>query len=456
MNVKRPDQNRWRLLLNRNPANYRSTEQIHARFLTTGALHDSLMLFNDLLRCYCFGNFPQKAFSLYRHFCLLALSFDSFTYAFLVKTCANLYDLVIGSQLHGVIEKLGFGPDVYVQTALVDMYAVCGVLFDAKKIFDEMPERNCVTWNALITGFVRWGQLEIARSLFDEMPERSVVSWTGLIDGYTRNNRPDEAFALFRRMCEDGIQPSEITLLAILPGISNTGNARICGLIHGYGEKRGFSSCDIRVMNSLIDTYAKCGCILSASRFFEEMSSRKKNLVSWTSIISAFARHGMGKEAVQTFERMENDGWKPNRVSFLGVLSACSHGGLVDEGLKFFQKMVNEGQILPDVKHYGCLVDMLGRAGRLEEAENMALNIRSEAESVIVWRTLLGSCSFLGNAEVGERVSKKIMEIERKYGGDYVLMYNILSGAGRFRDAEGFRRLMDRRNAIRVPGCSFI
>lgn len=352
---------------------------------------------------------------------------------------------------------MGFQYHVYVQTALLNMYLSSGVLGDAMILFDEMPKRNVVTWNVMITGLVKWGKLEFASSLFDEMPAKNVVSWTGIIDGYIRNNRYSEGLSLFRRMvvCE-GIKPTEITILAILPAISNMGELKSCSLIHGYAEKRGFNAFDIRVANSIIDCYSKCGCIASAFKFFEDISVERKNLVSWTSIISGFAMHGMWKEAVEYFERMEKAGLKPNRVTFLSVLNACSHGGLVDEGLRCFYKMVNEHGVLPDIKHYGCVVDMLGRTGRLEEAEKMALEIPSEIVNVVIWRTLLGACSFHGNVEMGERVTRKIMEIERGYGGDYVLMYNIFAGAGRYEDAERLRKLMNKRNAFKLPGNSLV
>lgn len=161
--------------------------------------------------------------------------------------------------------------------------------------------------------------------------------------------------------------------------------------------------------------------------------------------------HGMGKQAVDSFKSMEDKCLKPNRVTFLSILSACSHGGLVEEGLEFFRKMVNECLVEPDVKHYGCLIDMLGRAGRLEEAEKMALQISSEITNAVIWRTLLGACSFDGNVEMGERVMRKILEMERRYGGDYVLLSNLFAGFGRFADAE-----MDERNATKVPGLSLV
>lgn len=317
----------------------------------------------------------------------------------------------------------------------------------------EMPGRNSVTWNALITGYTKWAKLNLAQSLFNEMPNPNVVSWTALIDGYTRTNRPSEAMALFHKMLVmEGIKPNEITILTIFPAVSKIGSPELCQSIHTYIEKNGFNASDIRITNSLIDSYAKIGCIKSALIVFEEISISRRNLVSWTSIISGFAMHGMAKEAVESFQMMENQSLTPNQVTFLSLLNACSHGGLVDEGLMFFTKMVNECGISPGIKHYGCLIDMLGRAGRLEEAEKTALKIPFENANVVIWRTLLGACSFHNNVEISERVMTKILEMERRYGGDYVLLSNVFTGAGRFADAERVRRLIDDRNASKVPG----
>ncbi|KAE8727931.1 RNA-binding family protein isoform 1 [Hibiscus syriacus] len=195
------------------------------------------------------------------------------------------------------------------------------------------------------------------------MPDRNIVSWSGMIDGYTRMNQHREAIGLFRRMvADDGVDPSEITLLG-------------CVWFTEY-------------------TYAKCGCIVSALRFLEDISTATRDLVSWTSLISGFTMHGMGIEAVESFERMKQEGWKPNRVTFVSVLNTCSRGCMVEEGHKFFEKVVNEYRISPDIKHYGCLVDMLGRAWWLKEAEKIS--------NEVVWRILLGACSFYGNVEMGD------------------------------------------------------
>lgn len=345
---------------------------------------------------------------------------------------------------------------MYVQTALMNMYVECGCVGDAHKVFDEMPLRNDVSWNVMITGFAKWGDVSKAREVFDLMPDKNVVSWTGIIDGYTRLNRADEALCLFRRMVDEGFKPSELTMLVVFPSVWSIRCLELCRCVHAYSEKSGFSVSDIRVSNSLIDVYAKCGSVEGAFKVFECISEERKNLVSWTSIISCCATFGMVEEAVKNFKKMENIGFEPNRVTFLSIINACSHGGLVDEGLHFFKKMVYECGIVPDIKHYGCLVDMLGRAGRLDEAEKMAVDIPTEMFSVVIWRTLLGACSFHGNAEMGERVTRKIMEMETGYAGDYVLLSNIFVDVGRYTDSERVRGVMDKRNALKVPGFSSV
>ncbi|CAN8294817.1 unnamed protein product [Cochlearia groenlandica] len=460
-------------LLHKNEPNPRIIEQLHSHFTASGLLllhhqkqsYEKLFLFNPLLRCYSLSENPLRAYFLYDQLQQIhSLSdqqhqrlppFDSFTYLFLLKSCSNPKFTYLGIGLHGLTVKLGFGSNVYVQTALVGMYLVCRNRAYAYKVFDEMPERSSVTWNVMITGLTNLGDFDKALCFLEKMPNRTVVSWTTVIDGYARVNKPKEAIFLFSRMVScDAIKPNEITILAILPAVWNSGDQRMCGSVHAYVVKRGFVPCDIRVANSLIDAYAKCGCIQIALKFFVGIPNERKNLVSWTTMISAFAMHGMGKEAVNMFIDMERIGLKPNRVTMISVLNACSHGGLAEEEfLEFFNKMVSKYKITPDVKHYGCLVDMLRRKGRLEEAEKIALEIPTDQKAV-VWRMILGACSVYDDPEMAERVTKKLMELERSHGGDYVLMSNIFCGMGRFKDAQKFRKLIDVKGLAKLPGHS--
>ncbi|PKA51330.1 Pentatricopeptide repeat-containing protein [Apostasia shenzhenica] len=436
--------------------------QIHSHLVTSG-IHryrmgrTGILLWNTLIYRYSLGLFPLEALHLYQHllfFCSPDLPTDSFTFSFLIKACATSSLLASGTQFHALVVKNGFAFDVYVHTSLVNMYSTCGALLDAQKAFDEMSQRNTVSWNAIITGFAKWGEMKMARSLFEQMPHRNVISWTGLIDGYTRSREPEEALGLFRRMADEGISPSEITVLAIVPAISNLGALDIGGTLHAYCLKGGLDLSDVRVENSLIDMYAKCGMMEKSLQVFAEMGKRS-NLVSWNSIISGFAIHGMANDAVEFFSKMCLENVKPNWVTFLSLLNACSHGGLIDEGMRIFTGMVKEHNIEPETKHYSCLIDMLGRVGKLHEAERIICRMPAEVNAV-VWRTLLGCCSKHGEVEIGERVMKRIMDLERGCGGDYVVLSNMLTEAGRYGDAEIVRKLLNERNALKVPGLSLI
>ncbi|URD85567.1 Pentatricopeptide repeat-containing protein [Musa troglodytarum] len=437
--------------------------QVHS-ILVTATLHRNHMdqtgirVWNTLIRHYALGYFPQEAIHLYKQMerlcCCHPLPTDTFTFSFLLKACANLSWPCAGAQFHGLTVKKGLAFNVYVATALVNMYATCGSLVEARRAFDEMPYRNSVSWNAMITALASWGELAFARLLFSQMPDRNVISWTGLIDGYTRADRPLVALDLFRQMMAEGLMPTEITVLAIAPTISSLGALDKVEALHAYSEKRGLSLLDVRVENSLIDMYGKCGSMEDSYKFFEHMGSRR-NLVSWTSIVSGFAMHGMANEAMKLFDEMRNGNFKPNRVTFLSMLNACNHGGLVEAGLRLFISMVYDYGIEPEIQHYGCMIDLLGRAGRLKEAEDMIAGMPMEV-NVVVWRTLLGGCSKHGEVEIGERVMRRIMELEKGYSGDYVVLSNMLTEAGRFDDAEGVRRLMHERNVPKVPGLSLI
>ncbi|TVU36592.1 hypothetical protein EJB05_18530, partial [Eragrostis curvula] len=447
-----PDLHSLVAILLRHQDRRRQLLQIHAQLVAHQVFDQSPAPWRALLKAYSHGPYPQEALHLFRQ-ARWHLADDTFAFAFALKACSGLGWPRAGVQLHGLAVKKGFEFHAYVHTALANVYVVCGRLVEARNAFDEMPVKNVVSWNVMITGFAAWGEVEHARLLFEQMPCRNVVSWTGLIDGYTRACLYGEAVALFCHMMAAGISPSEITVLALVPAISNLGGILMGEMLHGYCEKKGLVA-DARVGNSLIDLYAKVGSIQNSLKVFHEMLDRR-NLVSWTSIISGFAMHGMSFEAVELFADMRRAGIRPNRITFLSVINACSHGGLVEQGLEFFRSMVYEYNMNPEVKHFGCIIDMLGRAGRLCESEQLIKGLPMEVNAV-VWRILLGCCSKYGEVEMGERAIKKILELERESGGDFAVLSNMLNELGRFSDAEHARKLVDERKAVKLPGLAFV
>lgn len=439
-------------LLLRHQDRRRQLLQVHAQLVAHQMFDQRPAPWRALLKAYSHGPFPQEALHLFRH-ASRHLADDTFAFAFALKACAALGWPRASAQLHGLGIRKGFEFHAYVHTSLVNAYVVCGCLVEARRAFDEMPTKNAVIWNVMITGSAGWGEVEYARILFDHMPCRNVVSWTGLIDGYTRARLYAEAVTLFCHMMAAGINPNEVTVLAVIPAISNLGGILMGEMLHCYCEKKGLVS-DVRIGNSLIDLYAKIGSVQNSVKVFNEMLDRR-NLVSWTSIVSCFATHGLSIEAVELFAEMGRSGIRPNRITFLSVINACSHGGLVEQGLAFFKSMVYEYNINPEVKHFGCMIDMLGRAGRLSEAEKIIEGLPVEVNAV-VWRTLLGCCSKYGEVEMGQRAIKKILSLERESGGDFAVLSNMLNEIGWFIDAEQARKLVDERKTVKVPGLALV
>ncbi|KAK9072529.1 hypothetical protein SSX86_008963 [Deinandra increscens subsp. villosa] len=296
---------------------------------------------------------------------------DCYTVPFLLKGVVRLGPggLSLGKGVHCQAVSYGFGNYVYVGVELVRMYVSCGRVCDARKVFDEMLVRDVAAWNAMVSGYCKVGEVDKACTLFEVMPERNVVSWTAVIAGYAQANRPSEAVEIFSRMQVDGVSPDEVTMSAALSACAQLGALELGEWIHGYVNKHGLRKI-VSFNNALIDMYAKSGNIKKAVEVFETTTDRC--VITWTTIIAGLALHGFGKQALGMFSRMENAQVKPNDVTLIAVLSACSHNGLVEPGRWCFNHLFSKYEIKPRIEHYGCMIDLLGRAGCLLEAQELA------------------------------------------------------------------------------------
>ncbi|KAF6156525.1 hypothetical protein GIB67_011326 [Kingdonia uniflora] len=314
---------------------------------------------------------------------------------------------------------------------MVDGYSKIGRVEEAKYLFDEMPERNVFSWNSLLFGYLRCGEVDLAREVFDRMPERGVVAWTNLISGYTKNGLFKEALEVFQQMQESGVEPNRVTYISVLPVIAQLGALTQGTLIHAYVDRRGIGV-DAVLGAALVDMYCKCGCIDEAIEVFEGIKHKK--LSAWNSIISGLAAHGLGREALCLFSRMQRDSSViPNEITLTGILSACSHTGLVTEGRMFFNLFTEFYKLTPNIKHYGCMVDMLGRAGLLVEAKKLIENMPIEP-NLVIWKTLLGACRIHKNAELALHIMRIMEDTGIQEASFYALLFNIFSGAGRWDD----------------------
>lgn len=348
---------------------------------------------------------------------------DALTCSFVLKACARVLARCESLQLHSHIVRKGFIADALLDTTLLDVYGKVGDLHSAQKVFDEMVKRDIASWNALIAGF-------------------------------SQGSKPSEALYLFKRMEIMGFKPNEVTVLGALSACSQLGAYKEGEKIHGYIRDEGFDR-NVQVCNAVIDMYAKCGFVDKAYLVFESMSCTSKSLVTWNTMIMACAMHGDGYKALEIFEQMGQAGVDPDAVTYLAVLSACNHGGLVEEGFRLFNSMKRCGGVTPNVKHYGSVVDLLGRAGRLKDAYDV-INSMPMVPDMVLWQTLLGACRTYGNVEMAEIVSRKLVEMGSDNSGDFVLLSNVYAAHERWTDVGRIRESMKNRDVKKVPGVSYI
>ncbi|CAN1297677.1 Pentatricopeptide repeat-containing protein At1g50270 [Linum perenne] len=307
--------------------------------------------------------------------------------------------------------------------------------------------------NSLISALANYGNLRFARQVFDESPQRDVVAWTAMIDGYVRNlDRYNEALLAFRDMLMDGVKPNPKTLTSILTACAQLGALDQGKWVHGYIDRSSIELNSI-VGTALIDMYMKCGCVNEACFVFNKLP--RKGLYTWTAMINGLAMNGNALGSLRLFSRMMSKGVQPNKVTFLSVLGACSHGGLVNEGRRLFKGMKDECNLDPDVDHYGCMVDLLGRAGYLDEAMELIEEMPMEP-TFGVWGSLLNACVIYKNFELGEYIGKHLVKLQPDQCGGYSLLANMYSAQRMWDDAARVRKAMKGKRIDKSPGLSWI
>ncbi|XP_038986533.1 pentatricopeptide repeat-containing protein At5g66520-like [Phoenix dactylifera] len=377
---------------------------------------------------------------------------NEFTFPSLLQSIAADRELGLGRQVHAHVLKLGFGTDGYSGNNLLHMYLSCGLLAESLGLFHAMPHRDVVSWTTMISGLSELGFLDDARKLFDEMPERNSVSWNAMIAGYVRGGRFKEASGLFEQMRADGVELDRYVAASMLAACTGLGALEQGQWIHTYIKRRGIEL-DSKLATTVVDMYCKCGCLEKAYEVFSELPC--KGLSSWNCMIGGFAMHGRGEAAIELFKEMEKEGVMPDDITLLNVLSACAHAGLVREGRHYFEYIVQAYHIEPKMEHFGCMVDLLGRAGLLEEAKKIIDEMPMEADAGVLG-ALLGACKIHGNVELGEQIGRLVIELDPQNSGRYVLLANLFVSAGRWEDVANVRRLMNDRGVNKEPGCSVI
>ncbi|CAK9137545.1 unnamed protein product [Ilex paraguariensis] len=393
----------------------------NARRVFDGMCERSVFTWNSMFSGYVKSGYWEDVVNLFRKMLDMGVRFDEVTLLSILSACGRLGDLELGKWINEYIEANGLMGNPNLVTSLIDMNAKCGCVANA-------------------------------RTLFDQMTQRDVVSWSAMIAGYSQASRCKEALALFHEMQKANVEPNEVTMVSVLSSCAVLGALETGKWVHFYIRKKKLKL-TVTLGTALVDFYAKCGAIENAVEVFQKLPS--KNLLSWTVLIQGLASNGQGIRALKFFNLMREKNIKPNDVTFIGVLCACSHAGLVDEGRDFFVSMTRDFDIEPRVEHYGCMVDILGRAGLIEEAYQFIKNMPIKPNAII-WRTLLASCRLHRNVEIGEESLKHVVRLELANSVDYILLSNIYASVGRLEDASSVRNQMKERGIKKTPGCSLI
>ncbi|KNA18496.1 hypothetical protein SOVF_070200 [Spinacia oleracea] len=383
----------------------------------------SLVSWNTVIGAYTQNGRSDEALSLFVGMQREECPMSEFTVSSVLCACAAKSAIFECRQLHTFAVKNGMDSNVYVGTALIDVYSKCGFMKEASWVFESLEEKSDVTWSSMMAG-------------------------------YARNELYEEALRLYHRGQMVGIEQNKFTLSSILSACAGLGGLSEGNQVHATLVKAGFGA-SIFVASSLIDMYAKCGAIKEAYTVFSDQEIRNRNVVLWNAMISGFSRHGRCLEGMILFEKMKQTGFSPNEVTYLSILSACGHMGLVEEGRKYFNLMVREHNITQSVLHYSCLVDIFGRAGFIQDAYDVIKTMPFEA-TASMWGSLLASCRNFKNLELAEVAAKHLFELEPSNGGNHVLLSNIYAANKNWEKVAESRQLLKESEAVKDRGKSWI
>ncbi|KAM7257990.1 hypothetical protein ACFE04_013731 [Oxalis oulophora] len=447
----------------------------------------------------------------------LKIHTDAVTYSQFIKCCIANKAVEQGKLVHKHVFSVGYQPKTFLINSLLNMYVKFKLLDEAETLFDQMPERNVVSWttmisaysnakmndkalrflvlmirdgvlpnmytyssvlraceglssvwqiftcamkvglesdafvrSALIDVYSKLGELQCALRVFDEMVTQDSVVWNSIIGGFAQNSDGDEALELYKRMKRACFSADQSTLTSVLRACTSLSLLEVGRQVHVHVVKFDH---DLILNNALVDMYCKCGGLEDANIVFTRMG--EKDVISWSTMIAGFAQNGYTREALNLFEAMQAANIKPNYITVVGVLFACGHAGLVDEGWYHFQSMKKLYGIDPGREHYGCIIDLLGRAGKLDEAVQLIHEMVVEPDAV-TWRSLLSACRVHKNMDLAIYAAEQVLKLDSEDSGTYILLSNIYANSHRWEDVARVRKAMKDRGIKKEPGCSWI
>jgi pentatricopeptide repeat protein len=387
--------------------------------------------FNTLIGSYVQSGRVERALVVFRNMVEGGFRLDEWTIRALLGACAGLGDFMVAKAAHGFASRtlrhrlLDSGEVVI---GLVDMYVKCGAVHLARKTFDLFGEKvkDVRVWSVMVSGYARVGEIGMARKLFDEMPNKDLVAWTVLVGGYVQAGRYKEALGLFEEMEAAGLEADEMTVVTVLSACAQNDAIGLVKRLHYRVNQNGLVSRNARVATSFVHIYAKHGCIQTAMDVFRGITDEFKTVELFNAMIHGLAHHGYGEKAISLFDKMESLGLQPDDITFVGILCACSRSNLVEQGCKMFSSMLDKYGVKPDVKHHACMADLLGRAGRLDDAYNFIQNMPFKA-NLVIWSSLLTACKIHGNNKIRKLVERQILGLDATYKPEKLTLSGLFS-----------------------------
>ncbi|KAK1412834.1 hypothetical protein QVD17_34368 [Tagetes erecta] len=490
------------LIINRLARSTNITSKLIDFYIKCRQIHDARKVFDEMpernTRCWVVlvgafarHGFHQEAMDVFCKMQREGFEPNKFVFPSVLKACGHLLDWKTGEKLHAIVVKQDFQYDVFVCSALIDMYSKCGRIKKAKRVFDTMMELDLValntmvagyvqhgfvndaltlveqtrsigiipdlvTWNTLIAGFSKSNDGSTVTKLFQLMQESGidpdVVSWTSIISGFIHNLQNDKAFDSFKKMLATGTRPTSATISSLLPACANLADSVRGKEIHGHSVVSGIEK-DVFVCSALIDMYAKCGFIHEAKTLFKNMPER--NTITWNSMIFGYANHGYCSEAISLFNQMVDEKIELDHLTFTAVLTACSQSGLIDFGKKIFLIMQEKFKIQPRLEHYACMVHLLGQEGKLAEAHEFIQKMPIEPDS-FVWGAFLGACKLHGDVGLAQMAAKHVAELEPESAGSSLLLSSLYADVGSWGYAARVKHKMKKLKLKKFQGSSWI
>jgi len=396
----------------------------HAHKLFDEMSHPNIVSWSLLMAGYVRQGQPNMALCLFHQMQGTLVMPNEFTFSTLINACSILANIEIGRRIHALVEVFGYRSDLFVCSSLIDMYGKSNCVEEARMIFDFMWVRNVVSWTSMITTYSQNGQGHLALQLFREF-------------NHIRMNKPNHFM-----LC------SAVTACASL---GRLGSGKIT---HGVVIRLGHDTSDV-VASALVDMYAKCGCVSYSDKVFRRIVN--PSVVPYTSMIVGAAKYGLGTLSLRLFQEMVDRRIKPNDITFVGVLHACSHSGLIDKGLELFNSMNEKYGVMPDARHYTCIVDMLGRVGRIDEAYQLAKSVQVGSEGdALLWGTLLSASRLHGRVDIAIEASNQVIKSNQQVAAAYVTLSNTYALAGDWENAHNLRSKMKRTGVYKEPGSSWL